>query len=180
MTIISSQWGSQKLLHGLFCHELTAYLSVFDLFLTRLILAILWKGRKPEIFKSHNSLKLSFVNIWNLHSNFAFKFCWMRIFPWTKLSLHSSSMWDELGWLNWFWQFLKSFIPWINGFSYKYEWTSSLFEGRPFFCMGLIFRELCRFLLMFLIGFTSLSVILLFPLSITFFIFMHGFWFYFI
>ena len=178
MTIISSQWGSQKVLHGLFCHELTAYLSVFDLFLTRWILAILWKGRKPEIFKSHNSLKLSFANIWNLHSNFTFKFCWMRIFPWTKLSLHSSSMWDELGWLNWFWQFLKSFIP--NGFSYKYEWTSSLFEGRPFFCMGLIFRELCRFLLMFLIGFTSLSVILLFPLSITFFIFMHGFWFYFI
>ena len=30
----SSQWGSQKLLQGLMSHELTAYLSVFNLFLT--------------------------------------------------------------------------------------------------------------------------------------------------
>ena len=37
-----------------------------------------------------------------------------------------------------------------------------------------------RFLLMFLSGFTSLSVFLLFPLSITFFVFVHGFLFYFI
>ena len=34
--------------------------------------------------------------------------------------------------------------------------------------MGRISRKLCRFLLMFLTGFTSLSVLLLFPLSITF------------
>ena len=30
-------------------------------------------------------------------------------------------------------------------------------------------------LIMFLSGFTSLSALLLFPLSITFFVFMHGF-----
>ena len=36
-------------------------------------------------------------------------------------------------------------------------------------------RKLCRFLLMFSTGFTSLSVLLLFPLSITFFVFVHGF-----
>ena len=33
--------------------------------------------------------------------------------------------------------------------------------------MGLISRKFCRFLLLFLIGFTSLSVLLLFPLLIT-------------
>ena len=33
--------------------------------------------------------------------------------------------------------------------------------------MGIISRKLCRFLLMFSTGFTSLSVLLLFPLSIT-------------
>ena len=33
---------------------------------------------------------------------------------------------------------------------------------------------------LFTIGFTTLSVLLLFALSITFFIFMHGFLFYFI
>ena len=32
---MSSQWGSQKLVQGLVSHELTAYLSVFDLFLTQ-------------------------------------------------------------------------------------------------------------------------------------------------
>ena len=36
-------------------------------------------------------------------------------------------------------------------------------RGRTYFCMGLIYRKLCRFLLMFSTGFTSLSVLLLFP-----------------
>ena len=40
-------------------------------------------------------------------------------------------------------------------------------------------RKLCKFLLMFSTGFTSLSVLLLSPLSITFLVFLHGFWFYF-
>ena len=29
----------------------------------------------------------------------------MWIFPWVKPSWHSCSMWDKLGWLNWFWKF---------------------------------------------------------------------------
>ena len=41
---MSSQWVSQKLLQGLVSHELTAYLSVFDIFLTQWIMAILSKG----------------------------------------------------------------------------------------------------------------------------------------
>ena len=40
--------------------------------------------------------------------------------------------------------------------------------------MRIISRKLCRFLLMFLTGFTSINVLLLFPLLITF-LFMHGF-----
>ena len=47
------------------------------------------------------------------------------------------------------------------------------------FCIGLISRKLCKFLLMFFIGFTLLIILLLFPLWITFSIFMHSFWFYF-
>ena len=50
-------------------------------------------------------------------------------------------------------------------------------------CARQISRKLCRYLIMFLTGFTSLSVLLFwlfFPLSITFFIFVHRFWFYFI
>ena len=34
-------------------------------------MAILSKGLKPDYFESHNSLKLSFTNIWGLCLNFA-------------------------------------------------------------------------------------------------------------
>ena len=66
--LMSSQW-SPKLLQGLVFHELTAYFSVFDLFLTQGIMAIS-KGCKLDNFVSHNSLKLSCNNIWGLCSNF--------------------------------------------------------------------------------------------------------------
>ena len=46
-----------------------------------------------------------------------------------------------------------------------YAWSHTLCEGRTSFCTGLTSRKLCRFLLMFLTGFTWLSVLLLFPLS---------------
>ena len=67
----------------------TAYLFVFDLFLTQWIMAILSKGCKPGNFKSRNSLKLS---LWP-----SFEFCWMWIFLWIKLSWHFGSMWEKLG-----------------------------------------------------------------------------------
>ena len=50
-------------------HELTAYLSVFDIFLTHWIMDMLSKGCKPDNFESYNFLKLSFMNITGLHSN---------------------------------------------------------------------------------------------------------------
>ena len=62
----SSQRGSQKLLQGLASHELTAYLSVIDLFLTHET-AILSKGP----IEWHNSLNLSFTNIRGLRLSFA-------------------------------------------------------------------------------------------------------------
>ena len=67
---MNSQWRWQKLLQGLVSHELTAYLSVFNLFLIQWIIAILSKGFKPDNFEPHNSLKLSFRNIWDLRYNF--------------------------------------------------------------------------------------------------------------
>ena len=59
-----------KLLQWLVSHELTAYLSVFNLFLTQWIMTILWKGCKPDNFEPHNSLSLSFTNIWGRCSDF--------------------------------------------------------------------------------------------------------------
>ena len=63
-------WVSQKLLQWLVSHELTAYLSVFDLFFTKWIMAILSNGCKPDNFESYNSLQLNVTNIWGLCLNF--------------------------------------------------------------------------------------------------------------
>ena len=61
----------------------------------------------------------------------------------------------------------------LKGYYYSYACSGSLCEGRTSFCMELISRKLCWFLLMFLIGFTIFSVLLLFPLSITYFVFRY-------
>ena len=63
----------------------------------------------------------------------------------------------------------------LKGFYYSYAWSCSLYERKTSFCTGLISRKLCGFLLMFSSGFTSLSIFFLFPVSITFFVFIHGF-----
>ena len=78
------------------------------------------------------------------------------------------------GGFNWFWQFLceglSSFNP--KGFCYSYSWSCGICEGKTSFCTRLISRKLCRFrfLLVFSAGFTSLSVLLLFPELIMFFL----------
>ena len=107
-------------------------------------MAILSKPCKPDNFESHNSLKLSFTNIWGL----SFEFCWFQIFPWVKVYWHSGSVWDKLGWLNWFWQFLCVRLSSFNAkwFLYSYAWFHSLCETRTSLCMGPISREFCRFL----------------------------------
>ena len=54
-------------------HEVTTYLSVFNLFLTQRIMAILSKICKPDNFEQYNFLKLSFMNIPDICSNFVEK-----------------------------------------------------------------------------------------------------------
>ena len=80
----------------------------------------------------------------------------------------------HFGGFNWFWQFLCEGLSSFNskGFYYSYAWSCSICEGRTSFCTRLISRKLCRFrfLLMFSTGFTSLSVLLLFPELIMFFL----------
>ena len=84
---MSYQWGSQKLLQGLVSHELTAYLSVFYLFLTQWIIVILPKGLNQVILNKTTLLNLAYE-----HSRTSFEFCWMWIFPWIKLSWYSCSV----------------------------------------------------------------------------------------
>ena len=64
-----------------------------------------------------------------------FELCWMWIFPWIKLTWHSCSMWDKLGWLNGFWDFLCKGLSSFNwkGLSHSYAWSCSLCEKRTSF-----------------------------------------------
>ena len=123
---------------------------------------VLSKGHKLDNFESHNSLKFSFINIWGLCSNFVS----CESFLESNSPGNSCSIWDKLGWFTWFWQFLSdglcSYHP--KGFCYLHVWSCS--EEMTCYGTGFIFRKLCKFLLVFLTGFTSSSVLLLFPLWI--------------
>ena len=122
-------------------------------------MAILSKACKPDNFESHNSLKLSFTNIRGLCSNFVDCKSFLESnSPDILLCLRQT--WMTLLILAIYLERLSSFNP--KRFQYSYAWSCSLCEGRTSFCRD--------FSLMFSAGFTLLSVLLLFPLSITFFI----------
>ena len=116
----------------------------------------------------HNSLKLSFTNICGLCSNFVDCQSFLESNSPDILTLWETNIDDSIDSGN------------FSVTGYSYAWSRSLCERRTSFCTGLISRKFCRFLFMFSNGFTSLSVSLLFPLSITFFCFGHSFLFYFI
>ena len=76
---------------------------------------------------------------------------------------------------------VRGYLPLIRkDSSTPYAGSHCLCKGRTSLCVGLISRKLCSFWFIFSHGFTSLSFLLLFPLSITFFVFLHGFWFCFV
>ena len=129
-------------------------------------MAILSKGCKPDNFESHNSLKLSFTNIWGLRLNFFECESFLESNSPDTLALCETNLDDSIDSGN----FSETgSLPFIR------EDPCSLCEGRTSFSTRLISRKLYGFLLSFSTGFTTLSVLLLFLPSITFFIFMHGF-----
>ena len=135
---------------------------------TQWIMAILSKRFKPGNFELHNSLKLSFVNIWGLCSNFVDCESFRGSNSLEILALYETNVDDSVDSGNF--SVSGYFLFNLKGFYYSYMWPRSLCEERTSFCMGLISRKLCRSLLIFLTGFTSCSVFLLFPPSIAFFI----------
>ena len=136
-------------------------------------MAVLSKGCKPDNFEPHNSLKLSFTNIRGLRSNFVECESFLESNSPDILALCETNLDDSIDSGNFS---VRSYLPFIlKGFYYSYAQSCSLCEGRTFFCMVLISRELNGLLLMFSSGFTSLSILLLFPLSVTFFVSMHSF-----
>ena len=141
-------------------------------------MAILSKACKPDNFELHNSLKLSFTNIWGLHSNFVDCKSFLESNSSDILALCETNVDDSIDYGNFSMRDYLLLI-WKDSGTYMHGLAVYVKEGLPF-CTDLIFRKVWRFVLMFSTGFTSFSALLLFSLSITFFVFVHGFWFYFI
>ena len=133
---------------GLVSHELTVYLSVFEM-------TILSKRRKPDNFESHNTLKLSFTNIRGFHSNFFDCESFLELNSPDIRALSETNLDDSTDLAI----FLLGFSPFnLKGFSYSYGLSSSLCERRTSVCLVLISRKIYGFLLKCLTGFTSFSV----------------------
>ena len=130
-------------------------------------MAILSKVCKPDNFESHNSLKLSFTNIRGLRSNFVDCESFLESNSPDILALCETNLDDSIvsGSFS-----VRGYLPLIRKDSSTHMHGLAVYVKE-----GLISRKLCRFLLMFSTCFTSLSVLLLFPLSITFFVIMHSF-----
>ena len=135
-------------------------------------MAILSKACKPDNFESHNSLKLSFTNIRGLRSNFVDCESFLESNSPDILALCETNLDDSIDSGNFS---LRGYLPLIreDSSTHMHGLTVYVKEGLPF--VRDLSLENCRFLLMFSACFTSLSVLLLFPLSITFFIIMHSF-----
>ena len=132
-------------------------------------MAILSKACKPDNFESHDSLKLSFTNIRGLRSNFVDCESFLESNSPDILALCETNLDDSIDSGNFS---VRGYLPLIRKDSSTHMHGLAVYvkEGLPFA------RDLfCRFLLMFSTCFTSLSVLLLFPLLITFFLIMHGF-----
>ena len=100
-------------------------------------MAILLKGCKPDNLESHNSQKLRFTNIQGVGSNFVKCESFLE-----SNSCYSCSVWDKLGWLNWFWQFLyEGLSSQIQKESVTHMHGLAVYV-KTAFCMGLISRKL--------------------------------------
>ena len=172
----------QKLLQGLVSHELTAYLSVFNLFLTQWIMAILSKGCKPHNFESHNSLKLSFTNIGGPRSNFAECESFLESNSPDILALCETNLDDSSDFGNFSVRGYLLFI-WKDSLTHMHGLAVYVKEGLPFALDLSLENSADSYLCFWLALLHSVSYFfffLFFFLLITFFIVMHSLWFYFI
>ena len=128
-------------------------------------MAVPSKACKPDYFESHNSLKLSLTNIQGLCSNFVDYESFLESNSPDIVALCETNLDDSTDSGNFS---VRGFLPLIriDSNTHMHGLTLYVKEGPPFE-QNLPLEN-------------SLSVLLLFPLSITFFVFVHGFLFYFI
>ena len=94
-------------------------------------MAILSKACKPDNFELHNSLKLSFTNIWGLRSNFVDCECFLEsIFP-DILALCQTNLNDSIDSRNFF---MRGYLPLIRKDSSTHMHGLAVYvkEGLPF------------------------------------------------
>ena len=165
------QWGSQKLLLGLLSYELAAY-KIFKL-------NELWsyyQTCKPDNFESHNSLKLSFTNIWDLRSNFVECKSFLESNSPDILALCETNLDDSIDSGNFS---VRGYLPLIRKDSgtHMHGLTVYVKEGLPF-AQDLSLENFADSYFCFRLALLH-SVLLLFSLLLTLFIFVHSFWFWF-
>ena len=147
---------SEKLLQWSVSPQLRAYLSVFNLFLTQWFMALLSKGCKPGNFEPHNSLKLSFTNIWGLRSNFFECDSFLESNSPDIVALFETNLNGSINSGNFF---VRGYLPLILNDSITHMYGLAVYakEGHPL-ARDVYLEDSYGFLLMFSTGFTSLSV----------------------
>ena len=127
-------------------------------------MAILSKACKPDNFESHNSLKLSFTNIRGLCSNFVDCESFLESNSPDIIALCETNLDESIDSGNFS---VTGYLPLIRNDSSTHMHGLAVYVKEGLLLHGTISRKLCRFLLMFSTCFTSLSVLFLFPLSIS-------------
>ena len=135
-------------------------------------MAILSKACKPDNFESHNSRKLSFMNIWGLCSNFVDCESFLESNSPDILALCETNLDDSIDSGNFS---VRGYLPliWKDSSTHMHGLTVYVEERLSFEQYLSLENSTDPYL--FSTGFTSLSVLLFFPLSITFFIFVQFF-----
>ena len=134
-------------------------------------MAILSKACKLDNFESHNSLKLSFTNIWGLRSNFVDCESFLESNSPDILALCETNLDDSTDSGNFS---VRGYLPLIrkDSSTHMHGLTVYVKEGLPF-AWDLSLENFADSYLCFRMA--SLSVLLLFPLSMTYVVFVHSF-----
>ena len=137
-------------------------------------MVILSKACKPDNFESYNSLKLSFTNIRGLRLNFVDCESFLESNSPDILVLCETNLDDSIDSSNFS---VRGYLPLIQKVSSTHMHDLAVYvkEGLPFARDVSLENSADSYLFSFWTCFTSLSALLLFPLSITFFVIMHGF-----
>ena len=135
-------------------------------------MAILSKSCKPDNFESHNSLKLSFMNIRGLRLNFADCESFLESNSPDILALCETNLDDSIDSSNFS---VRGYLPLIrkDSSTHMHGLTVYVKDGLPF-AWDLSLENSADSYLCFQLALLH-CVLLLFPLSITFLIIMHGF-----